>query len=240
MHAFGQDLDRQRPGRDAAQRGRHPELVVIAAARIEADHQRGRADAVGQVLDVMRQVVAAQFLARLDDDDAARMRRLLVAQAQERGQCPEHRIAVIGAAAAIEPVAVDARRPRPVPLFPADHLRLFVEMAVEQHRIGIVTGAAGGYLDQQQRRPAGQPDDVERCAGQRGDPLARPPFEQLDGVLHIAVLFPLRIEGWRFVRDFYVLDQGRDDIVAPALIHQLPEPVRNQHEARPPISAPAS
>ena len=155
--------------------------------------------------------------------------------AEQRGQRPEHRVAVIGAAAAIKLVAFDPRDPRPVPLGPADHLRLLVEMAVEQHRIGIAAGAAGGHLDQHQRRAAGQPDDLERRAGQRGDPRSRPALEQLDGIVHIAVLGPLRIEGRRFVRDLDVLDQRRDDIVAPALIDQFPEPVRIQHDAPSPV-----
>ncbi len=46
-------------------------------------------------------------------------------------QGAEHRVAVIGAAAAIELVAVEARQPRTVAIGPTDHLRLLVEMAIE-------------------------------------------------------------------------------------------------------------
>src|SRR3954454_21071807 len=102
------------------------------------------------MLNVMRQIVAARFLARLDDDYAPRMRRLLVAESKQRGQRPEHRVAVIGAPpaieAAVELVADDPRRPRTVSVFPADHLRLLIEMTVEQHRIAIIPAAAGGHL----------------------------------------------------------------------------------------------
>src|SRR6185312_15533789 len=51
------------------------------------------------MIHVERQVVAAAFLARLDQDGAARMRHALRLQRQDRGQRAEHRIAVVGAAA---------------------------------------------------------------------------------------------------------------------------------------------
>ncbi len=63
------------PMRPAAQRRREPQLVVVAAAGIEADDQRRAADPRREMIDVERQVVAARFLAGLDEDDAARMWR---------------------------------------------------------------------------------------------------------------------------------------------------------------------
>ena len=108
MHALGQHSHRQRAGRDAAQRGRQPQPVVVAAARVEADHQRGVADAVRQMVDVVGQVVAARLLAGLDHHDAARARQLLLLQRLQRGQAGIDRIAVVGAAAAVELVALAA------------------------------------------------------------------------------------------------------------------------------------
>ena len=135
MHAFLEHLDGQIAAGHAAQRGGQPHLVVVAAAGIEADDQRRLADALGEMIDVVRQIVAARFLAGLDHDHAARMRNLLRLQGHDRGQRAEDRIAVVGAAAPIQPVAFDDRLPRPEMLRPAGHFRLLVEMAVEQHAI---------------------------------------------------------------------------------------------------------
>ena len=74
MHALGQHVDRQRANQVAAQRSRAPELVVIAAFGIEANHEARRANAICKGLDVVRQVVAAAFLAGLDQYEAAGMR----------------------------------------------------------------------------------------------------------------------------------------------------------------------
>ena len=86
-------------------------------------------------LEVRRQVVAAGFLAGLDHADAARVRQPLRLQRADRR--PARR----------RPRSRRRRRrgrracrrrsfgdPRPEVLAPADHLRLLVEMAVEQHR----------------------------------------------------------------------------------------------------------
>ena len=139
MHAFLQHLDREVAAGQAAQRGRAPQLVVVAAARIQAHHQRRLADAVGEVVDVGRQVVAAGFLAGLDQDHAARVRRALLLQRLDRGERAEDRVAVVGAAAAVQPVALDHRLPRAQALVPAGHFRLLVEVAVQQH--AVVAGA---------------------------------------------------------------------------------------------------
>ena len=39
VNAFGQHADPQSPGSDSAQRGREPELIVVAAARIQTDDE---------------------------------------------------------------------------------------------------------------------------------------------------------------------------------------------------------
>src|SRR5690606_23753 len=112
VHAFAEDLDRQVAAGQAAQRGGAPQLLVVAAARIQAPDQRGLADARGQVVDVGRQVVAAGLLAGLDQQYATRMRDVLLAQGQDRRQRAEDRVAVVGAAAAVELVAAQHRLPR--------------------------------------------------------------------------------------------------------------------------------
>ena len=65
------------PFDEAAQRRRHPQPLVVEAAAVEADDELGLADAVGERLDVGRQVRAAALLAGLDEHDAG-----------GRGRCP--------------------------------------------------------------------------------------------------------------------------------------------------------
>ena len=97
-------------------------------------------------------------------------------QRQQRGERGEHGIAVIGAAAAIEFVVLDDRRPRARALGPALHFRLLVEMAVEQNR----SRRFPGNLHEDQRRAAGKADDFQLRAGQVFQLPARPGFEQRD------------------------------------------------------------
>src|SRR5215469_127874 len=128
-----------------------------AASGVETNHQRRAADPLGEVIDVVRQVVAAGLFARLDQNDATRMRYSLLLQRQQRTERPEHRVPVIGTAAAVELVAFETRDPGAVPLRPPYHLRLLVEMAIEQH--GVLIPA--GNLDENDRSAPRQPDDLE-------------------------------------------------------------------------------
>jgi ribokinase len=100
-------------------------------------------------------------------------------------------------------------------------------MAVKQHCLGSVAW----HLDQQQRRAAGQADDVQGRAGQARQPGARPALKQRDGLFHMAVRRPVRIEGRRFVRDPDVIDEGRDNRVAPALVGKAGELWHIEHAA---------
>ena len=63
VHAFGQHLDRQLAGREPAQRRRHPQALVIAAAGVEADDEVDVAETRLQRVEVGGQVVAAALLA---------------------------------------------------------------------------------------------------------------------------------------------------------------------------------
>ena len=65
------------PMHEPAQRRGRPQLVVVRAAGVEAHDERQLADARREVIDVRGQVVAAALLARLDQDDAARVRELV-------------------------------------------------------------------------------------------------------------------------------------------------------------------
>jgi hypothetical protein len=189
---------------------------------------------LGEVIDVIGQVIAAGFLARLDQNDATRVRHPLLAQCQEGAQRPEHRISVIGSAAAVELVAFETRDPRAVALGPSDHLRLLVEMTIEQH--GLPTFARD--IDEDDWRAPGQSDDFEGRTRKGRELRARPALEQRHGLVHKAVRRPIRVEGRRFVRDLDVFDQDRDDLVAPALIDEFSGPRDIDHLKAPGYDGP--
>ena len=100
-------------GQQPAQRRRDPQVVVVGAARVEADHEARRADALRERLDVGREVAAAALLAGLDQHDAAGCAGTRP-PAPPRSQVSdgERRVAVVGAAAAVQAVALDHRLPR--------------------------------------------------------------------------------------------------------------------------------
>ena len=112
MHAFGQHVDAQRADEIAAQRRRAPELVVVAAFGVEAHDEARLADAVAERL-MCGQVDAAALFAGLDQHDAAGVRDLLRVQRADRRERAEHRVAVVGAAAAVELAVADHGLPRP-------------------------------------------------------------------------------------------------------------------------------
>ena len=113
--------------------------------------------------------------------DAARVRNALRLQRADRGQRGEDRVAVVGAAATVELAVLDQRRPRAAIGAPADHFRLLVEMAVQQHR----ALAAAGHLEEQHRRAPGQAHDLD---GESRDRLrARPFLGEPDHALDVAV-----------------------------------------------------
>ena len=81
MDPLRQHLDRECAADQSTQRRRTPKLVVSTAPRVQSDHQAGLAEAIAQMLDIVRQVEAAALLARLDQHDAARVRYRLVHKA---------------------------------------------------------------------------------------------------------------------------------------------------------------
>ena len=165
------------------------------------------------MIDVGGQVVAAGFLAGFDQHHAARVRHALVLQRLDRGQRTEDRVAIIGAAAAEQLVALDHRGPRTQPFVPAGHFRLLVQVAIEQHGVGAGLGAGGRDLDEDQRRAAFQAHHFQLHARDRL--RTRPGFHQLHRIVHVAVRHPVLVEHRRFVGDADVLDQLGHDLVVP-------------------------
>ena len=163
----------------------------------------------GEMLYIMRQVEAAAFLAGLDDDDASRMFDRVRLQRADCAEAREHRVAVVGAAAAVQAVALEHRIPRPQPFAPSRHLGLLVHVAVEQHAIFRVAGD----FHEQQRGASFEAHDLELHPADRL--AARPILEARDDAVHVAVRFPVAIERDRLVGDANVLDQLGDDGVVP-------------------------
>ncbi len=164
---LGEDLHPQRSRDDPAQRSGAPELLVVPAARVEADHQGRRADPILEVLDIGGQVGRAALLAGLDQHHAARARQLLGGQDPQRGQGRKGRVAIVGGAAAVEALALAHRRPRREPLAPAAHLGLLVEVSVEEDRLaararrGSRRGLHRRRLGQDHRRAPLEPHHLD-------------------------------------------------------------------------------
>ena len=138
VDALVQDVDDERaPGQPPQRRG-DPQPLVVVAAGVEAQHERGRAQAPGQRLEVGGQVGRAALLAGLDQHDAAGVGAAGLLHRLDGGEGRERRVAVVGPASAVEPAVLDDGRPRPQPLPPAVHLGLLVQVAVEQDGVGRV------------------------------------------------------------------------------------------------------
>ena len=99
VDALAQHLDAQHADQISAQRGGAPELLVIAALRIQA-HDEGRfVDARRESVNIGGQIGASAFLAALDEDDATGVGDVLIGQCAQRKQRAEDRVAVVGAPA---------------------------------------------------------------------------------------------------------------------------------------------
>src|SRR6185437_6412565 len=145
------------------------------------------------------------------------MGNVLFVKSQDRRERGEHRIAVIGPAAAIELVVPGHGNPWTRAFRPARDFGLFVEMTVKEDR---VVGLARD-LDEDQRCAPFETHDVEFRARQFLDLLPRPRFEQRHRLVHVAVLDPFRIEGGRFVGDADVIGQRGKNVVFPDALHEL-------------------
>src|SRR5690606_12932513 len=116
------------------------------------------------------QVRAAALLAGLDQAHAARARDALRIDRRDDGQGGVERIAVVGGAPAVQAAVLDARQPGPEALTPAFHLRLLVEVAVEEDAAAVVPSAGGRHLEKQARRQPVDGDDLDLQAGDRLGP----------------------------------------------------------------------
>ena len=213
VDAFAQHLDLERPAREAAQRGRAPQPLVVSATGVETHHEARGANARAQRLDVVGQVVAPALLARLDDHHAARVRDPLLVQRTERGERGVDRVTVVRASAPVEPIAFQLRPPGTEPVAPAAHFGLFVEMPVEQEAVV----ALARNFDEDERGAPRQADDFELHSRHRV--LLAPAHHVRDRLLHVSVFRPVRVEVGRLVGDADVLGELRDDGVVPECLH---------------------
>ena len=113
-------------------------MVIIAAARVQADNKAGRADAVGQGIHIIGQISAAALLAGFNHDHTAGNRSALALERRNGGQGSEGRIAVVGTSPPVQLAVSQHRLPRAEPVMPAVHGRLLVQVAVEQHGFGRI------------------------------------------------------------------------------------------------------
>ena len=179
VHALGEQRDLEVADHEAAQRRRRPQLVVVRAARVEADDERRgrRCAARGDRCTRAGRSCRDSSHASISTTQRA-CGSLSRAERVDRGERREDRVAVVGAAAAVELVALDHRRPRAEALAPAGHLGLLVEVAVEHHGVaGLAAGARDVDEDDRRARRL-EPHDLERRA--LGQVLLRPAREQLD------------------------------------------------------------
>ena len=216
VHAFGQHVDAQVELHQPAQRRARPQSVVVSARRVEAHHQFDVTEPVRERLDVRGQIRAATFLRRLDEDDAARVALPAGAHGLDGGERGERGVAVVGAAASVETVTLDPWFPRAEAVVPPRHLRLLVEVAVEQHGSGR-RGVRGRYVTHDHGRAPRQPVDRQGQAfdASGGEPVA----DELDSAFHVSVGFPVRIECRRLVGNADVVLQDRHD-PAPGVVNK--------------------
>ena len=216
MDALGQDLDLERARGHAAQAGGEPQLVVVARARIQAHHQRHVAHAGLQRIDVGQQIARAAFFAGLDEADDARVRNALPLELLNGGDAGVDRVAVVGAAAAVELAVLVLGRPGAEVVAPAAEFGLLVQMAVHQYGVG---GAGLGRVDleEQHRRAAFEADHFEFQAFD----LLR--FDPRGGVAHHgvqqALLGPVGREHGRLGGDGDVVGELANNVVVPGLAH---------------------
>ena len=230
MNALGQHVDRQRANDPASQRGRAPQLLVVPAAGIQADDEAWRSETAAERLHVVRQVDAAALLAGFDEHDAAGVRYALLLQRADGRQRREHRVAVIGSAAAVQLAVADDGFPGRKSLGPAGEFGLLVEVAIEQHRVLAVLVPAvrgrrvGGHLAQQDGGSPGQLHDLHLHAldGLAGAPVGQQP----GGPVHVPVCLPVPVEAGGLVGDPDVLGESRDDRLVP----QVPDEFRGNRD----------
>ncbi len=149
------------------------------------------------------------------------MRHLLALERLYRGNAGVDRVAVIGAASAIELAVFILGCPGPQVTAPAGELRLFVEVAVHQHgglggrlrRVRLPRAGGGRYFEEQHRGAALQADDLQGQALHllRLDPGCRVPHDRVDK----AVFHPIGVKRGRLGRNADVVFEAVDDVLIP-------------------------
>ncbi len=135
------------------------------------------------------------------------------------GQRAEGRVTVVGAAASVQPVVLDHGLPGAEVVGPAAHLRLLVEVAVQQDGVFGIRAFRTRDVHEDQRGAAFQANHLGRHAGKvlRLAPAENP----LHRVVHVTVLGPLGVEMRRLVRNPDVFDEFGDDLVVPFFVDEF-------------------
>ncbi len=216
MYTFFEHLHFECPDEVATQRCGAPQLLVVAAFGVQADDEARCAEARRERGNVGRQVRTAALLASLDHHHAARARNALSIECGDGSERSKDGVAIVGAAAAVQPAVANDRFPGTQPFVPAGKFRLLVQMAVQQHTVIHLAG----QIDEEQGCAALDAHDLDRHAG-KGLHTA-PVRHQLDCGFHVAVLFPVRIEQRGLIGDAHVVAKLGQDRIAPLPFHVLP------------------
>src|SRR5215472_3262885 len=198
----------------AARSGRAPELLVVAAARVEADDEVRLADALRVRLHVGGQIGAAALLARLDEHDQTRMRRPCLLHRLDGCEGAEGRVAVVLSPAPVQAIAAAHGDPRAQALRPSRHLRLLVAVAVEED--GLCRCAR--HLHEDHRRAPGQ---AYRLHGESLDGAPPAPLVDERGrAVQMTMGRPLAIEGRRLGGNLDVAREGGQNILLPSALDE--------------------
>ena len=139
-------------------------------------------------------------------------------QRQQRRERREHGIAVIGAAAAVQLVVLQHRLPGPGAFGPALHLRLLVEMAVQQDGARRLAG----NLDEDQRRAALAAAPLPASRREAACSFSRAQAANSATTLSIWPCFSHSgSKAGLLVGDADVIGQGGDDVVVPERVHEM-------------------
>ena len=223
MDTFGQHFDLECAAGHTAQAGGEPELVVVARAAVEADHQRYVTQAVvagrTQRVHVGQQVVGATFFAGLDQAHDTWVGCALALERLHGGDAGVHRVTIVGTAPAVQFAVFVFGSPGAQVVAPAGELGLFVEVAVHQHGLaghgGRVRRRARRCcnLEKQHRGAPCEPHDFQRQAFDllRLDPRGRVAHDGVD----VAVLRPVRVKARRLGRNGDVVGELAHDVAVP-------------------------
>src|SRR5215475_13753134 len=131
------------------------------------------------------------------------MRDSLRLQRADRGQGGEHGVAVVGAATTVELPVFEQRVPRSVAWTPTYHLRLFVEVSVQQH--GAITLVGARHVEIEQGSASRQADDFQREPAHAL--LSDPRFGEPDDAFDMTISLPCSSEVRRLRRDADVIGE---------------------------------